>query len=146
MELFTIGFASDHAGFKLKDELAGYFAGKGYCIRDYGAYSTESSDYPDFAHPLAEGILSGDCRFGVSVCWSANGISMTLNRHKGIRAAICSDEETAKLARNHNDANVCSLAAMSTELDKAVKIVETFLSEPFEGGRHQRRVEKIDKF
>ena len=146
MELFTIGFAADHAGFRLKDELIGYLAGKGYAIKDYGTYSTESCDSPDFGHPLAEGILKGECRYGISVCHSANGISMTLNRHKGVRAAICCTGEMAKLARNHNDANACSLPAMYLDLEKAAEIMEIFLCEPFEGGRHQRRIDKIDNF
>ena len=109
-----------------------------------GAYSSDSMDYPDVAHPLATALLKGDVQTGVSICGSGNGISMTMNRHCGIRSALCWQPEIARLARAHNAANVCSLPARFIDNDTAQKIVDTFLSTAFEGGRHQRRIEKID--
>jgi ribose 5-phosphate isomerase B len=144
MERYTIGFASDHAGFALKEQLVAYLLGEGYSVKDFGAYSPERSDYPDFAHPLAEAIVAGECRFGVTICWTGNGINMVMNRHAGVRSAICLCEEMARLARNHNDANSCSIAAKYVEPDAAQRILDVFLSEGFEGGRHETRVQKIE--
>jgi ribose 5-phosphate isomerase B len=144
MERCTIGFASDHAGFALKEQLAQYLLGKGYSVKDFGAYSPERSDYPDFAHPLAAAIVSGECRFGVTICWTGNGINMTMNRHRNVRSAICLCEEMAQLARNHNDANSCSIAAKYVEPEQAKRILDVFLNENFEGGRHLTRVQKIE--
>ena len=144
MEKMTIGLASDHAGFALKERLAEYLQGQGYAIKDFGAYSAESSDYPDYAHPLAEAILAGECRYGITVCWTGNGINMVMNRHAGIRSGMCLCKEMAQLARRHNDANSCSLASKYTEPEQAMAIVDIFLNTPFEGGRHQRRIDKIE--
>lgn len=144
MEAFTIGFASDHAGFELKQQIIKHVMEQGYSVKDFGCYSCESCDYPDYAHPLAEAVVSGECRFGIAVCYTANGISMTVNKHRGIRAAICWNEELALLARNHNNANICSLAAKYTDPELAFKIVDTFLTATFDGGRHERRINKID--
>lgn len=144
MERFTVGFACDHAGFTLKEQLVEYLLGKGYSIKDFGTYSTESTDYPDYAHPLAESILEGECQCGVTICWTGNGINMTMNRYAGIRSAICMCQEMAELARQHNDANNCALAAKYTEPEEAKAILDVFLETPFEGGRHQRRVDKIE--
>lgn len=144
--MFTIGFANDHAGFGLKESLVKYVTGLGYSVKDFGCYSPESCDYPDFAHPLAEAIESGECKFGISVCYTANGISMTMNKHMKVRAAICWNEELAELARAHNDANVCSLPAKYVDAEEAVKIVHKFLTSAFEGGRHKRRVDKITAY
>jgi ribose 5-phosphate isomerase B len=144
MEHFTIGFASDHAGFALKEQLIGYLLAKGYGVKDFGTYSTERSDYPDFAHPLAEAVVAGECRCGVTICWTGNGINIAMNRHRGVRSAICLCTEMAELARRHNDANNCSLAAKYTTFEQAREIVDTYLDTAFEGGRHLQRVLKIE--
>lgn len=139
-----IGIASDHAGYEMKEFLVGWLSSRGYDVYDFGCDSPESCDYPDYAHPLAEAVESGDPDMGVSICGSGNGISMTLNKHRGIRAALCWNAEIARLARAHNDANICSLPARFIDNDLATAILTEFLSTPFEGGRHQRRVDKID--
>ncbi|MDE5647744.1 MAG: ribose 5-phosphate isomerase B [Muribaculaceae bacterium] len=139
----TIGLCSDHAGYEMKKIIEGYLETKGINCHDYGTYSTESCDYPDFAHPCAEAVENGTHKRAIALCGSGNGISMTLNKHQGIRAAICWKEELAALARQHNDANVLVLPARFIDSVDALKIVETFLSTDFEGGRHIRRVEKI---
>lgn len=138
-----IAFASDHAGYELKLKLEKYVESKGYEIEDFGTDSEESCDYPDFAHPAAMAVEDGRCAFGIAMCGSGNGIQMTLNKHQGIRAAICWKEELAALARQHNDANVLVLPARFIDSVDALKIVDTFMSTDFEGGRHIRRVEKI---
>lgn len=135
--------ASDHAGYELKEKVKAYLEGKGYEVVDFGTNSTESCDYPDFAHPAAKAVESGDCQFGVAMCGSGNGIQMTLNKHQGIRAALCWVPELASLARQHNDANVLVLPARFISPDEAIKIVDAFFSSTFEGGRHQRRIDKI---
>jgi len=144
MESFTVGLASDHAGFALKEQLIPYLMEQGYSVKDFGAYSPERSDYPDYAHPLAEAIVKGECKYGITICWTGNGINITMNRHKGVRSAMCLCTEMAELARKHNDANSCSLASKYTDTEEAKKIVSIFLSSPFEGGRHLCRVEKIE--
>ena len=116
---------------------------KGYEVKDFGTHSPESMDYPDVAHPLAESIESGEVSQGIALCGSGNGISMTLNKHQGVRAALCWNEELAALARQHNDANVLSLPARFISVELAKRIVEKFLESSFEGGRHLRRVNKI---
>ena len=138
-----LGIASDHAGFEMKEELRKFLVEKGYEVKDFGTYSSESMDYPDVAHPLAESIEKGEVSQGIALCGSGNGISMTLNKHQGIRAALCWNEELAALARQHNDANVLSLPARFISVDLAKRIVEKFLESSFEGGRHLRRVNKI---
>ncbi len=144
METFTIGFASDHAGFALKEKMVEYVMEQGYSVKDFGCHSPERCDYPDYAHPLAEAVVSGACRCGIAVCYTANGMSMALNRHRGVRAAICWQPELAELARRHNDANVCSLAAKYTDEALARSIVDAFLTNSFEGGRHVARIGKIE--
>jgi ribose 5-phosphate isomerase B len=144
MENFTIGFACDHAGFALKERLVNYLLAKGYGVKDFGAHSPERSDYPDYAHPLAAAIVGGEVRLGITICWTGNGINITMNRHRGVRSAICLRPEMAELARRHNDANNCSLAAKYTEFEAAKEIVDIYLTTAFEGGRHLRRVEKIE--
>ena len=139
-----IGIAADHAGVEMKAFLKKRLEAQGHELRDFGAYSCDSMDYPDVAHPLAAALLKGEVQTGVSICGSGNGISITMNRHPGIRAALCWLPEIAQLARAHNDANVCSLPARFIDNATAQKIVETFLSTAFEGGRHQRRIEKIE--
>ncbi len=138
-----IGIACDHAGYQMKEFLVGYLDGMGYDVHDFGTHDETSVDYPDFAHPLAEAIESGELPHGIALCGSGNGISMALNKHRGIRAALCWEVEVAELARAHNDANVCSLPARFIDNTEAAAIVDAFLKTAFEGGRHQRRVEKI---
>ena len=140
----TIGFACDHAGYQMKEMLVEYLIGECYAITDFGTMSEESCDYPDFAHNLAEAVVAGKCNVGIALCGSGNGISMTLNKHRDLRAALCWQPELAKLARNHNDANVCSIPARFVDEKTAIEIVDTFLNEEFEGGRHQRRIDKIN--
>ena len=137
------GIASDHAGFEMKEELKRFLKEKGYEVKDFGTHSPESMDYPDVAHPLAESIERGEVSQGIALCGSGNGISMTLNKHQGVRAALCWNEELAALARQHNDANVLSLPARFISVELAKRIVEKFLESSFEGGRHLRRVNKI---
>ncbi|MDE6330314.1 MAG: ribose 5-phosphate isomerase B [Muribaculaceae bacterium] len=138
-----IAMASDHAGYELKTILKDYLAEKGYAILDCGTNSEASCDYPDFAHPCAEAVESGEANFGVAMCGSGNGIQMTLNKHQGIRAALCWKPELAALARQHNDANILVLPARFISVDEAKAIVDAYLDARFEGGRHQKRVDKI---
>lgn len=138
-----VAFCSDHAGYELKQYLIEYMKQKGYEPVDFGTYSTESCDYPDFAHPAAEAVENGECAFGIAMCGSGNGISMTLNKHQGIRAALCWTPELARLAKEHNDANILSLPARFITREEAKAIVDAYLNAKFEGGRHQRRIDKI---
>ncbi|MDR2008976.1 MAG: RpiB/LacA/LacB family sugar-phosphate isomerase [Bacteroidales bacterium] len=139
----TIGFACDHAGFELKQFLMDYLKSKNYEVKDYGAYSAERSDYPDYAHPLAEAVENRTCDLGFSLCGSGNGINMTVNKHQQIRGALCWNEEISELARRHNDANICALPARFITEEEAVKIVDIFLNTEFEAGRHIERINKI---
>lgn len=143
MTQIKLAIASDHAGFEYKEKLKEYLSNKNYIIKDFGTFSTESADYPDFAHPLAEAVEKGEFLYGITLCGSGNGISMTANKHQGIRSALCWTKEISELARLHNDANVCSVPARFVSLELAIEIVDVFLNTAFEGGRHQRRVEKI---
>lgn len=138
-----IALASDHAGFELKAIVEGYLEARGVAYKDFGTDSAESCDYPDFAHPAALAVESGDCSMGIAMCGTGNGIAMTLNKHQGIRAALCWSKEIAALARQHNDANVLVMPARFIDAVTALAIVDTFLDTPFEGGRHQRRIDKI---
>lgn len=138
-----IAIASDHAGYELKEIIKRYLGEKGYEVIDFGTNSSESCDYPDFAHPAALAVETGQCQFGVAMCGSGNGIQMTLNKHQGIRAALCWLPELASLARQHNNANVLVMPARFISTDEAKKIVDAFFTASFEGGRHQRRIDKI---
>lgn len=138
-----IAFASDHAAFDLKQLIKPYVEEKGFETIDFGTFSPDSCDYADYAHPAAKAVEEGDCDFGIAMCGSGNGIQMTLNKHQGIRAALCWDVELASLAREHNNANVLVLPARFIAPEKAMEIVDTFLATDFEGGRHERRVAKI---
>jgi len=140
-----IGLASDHAGYEMKEFIRELLDKKNIPCIDYGTYSTESTNYAIYGHRLAEAILQGEVQKGIAVCSTGNGISMTLNKHQGIRAALCWCEEIAQLARAHNDANVLSLPGRFISFDLAEKLVNIFLDTPFDGGRHQNRVEGIDK-
>lgn len=139
----TIGLASDHAGFELKEFVKTWLEAKGYAYQDFGTHSTDSCDYPDFAHPLALAVEAGECYPGIAICGSGEGISMTLNKHQGIRAALCWMPEIASLARQHNDANVLVMPGRFIDTDTASQIMENFFTTPYEGGRHQRRIDKI---
>ena len=139
----NIALCSDHAGYEMKEMIKGYLEANGLEYTDFGTHSTESCDYPDYAHPAALAVESGKCGCGIALCGSGNGIAMTLNKHQGIRAALCWLPELASLARRHNDANVLVLPARFIEPAVALEIVNTYLNTDFEGGRHQRRIDKI---
>lgn len=138
-----VAFASDHAGYDLKLFLEKIMEERGYEVVDFGTDSSESCDYPDFAHPAAEAVESGEYAFGIAMCGSGNGIQMTLNKHQGIRAALCWLPEIAALAKQHNNANILVLPARYVSHDEAVAILDAYLDAKFEGGRHQRRIDKI---
>lgn len=138
-----IGLASDHAGFVLKQHIRAYLEEKGIEYKDYGTYSEDSCDYADFGHALAEGIEAGECEKGIAVCGSGEGISMTLNKHQGVRAGLVWRPEIAHLIRQHNDANVIVFPGRFIDKDTTVACLDEFFSTPFEGGRHARRVAKI---
>ncbi len=139
-----IAIGCDHAGFEMKDALKKSLQEQGRVVNDFGTHNLESADYPDFAHPVANAVESGESTLGILICGSANGVAMTANKHPGIRAAICWNEELASLARQHNNANVLCLPARFIEMKLAEKIVDRFLHSSFEGGRHERRVSKIN--
>lgn len=138
-----IGLACDHAGFELKEHVRARLESAGLPYKDFGTYSGESVDYPDFAHPLAEAVERGECATGIAVCGSGNGINMTLNKHRGIRAALCWTAEIARLARLHNDANVLVMPGRFITTEEADRIMDAFGNTEFEGGRHQKRIDKI---
>lgn len=139
----VIGLASDHAGFELKQFVKQYLDEKGLAYKDYGTYSEESCDYPDFAHALALGMATGECNRGIAICGSGEGISMTLNKHQHVRAALVWTPEIASLTRQHNDANVLVMPGRFIDTTTAEAIMDLFLTTPFEGGRHERRIAKI---
>ena len=138
-----IPIGCDHAGFELKETIQAYLTEKGYEVKDFGTHSDASIDYPDYAHPVAEIVENNPGMVGILLCGSGNGINMTANKHQGIRSALCWLPEIAKLAREHNDANVMALPARFIDEQAAFEMVDLFLSTPFEGGRHQKRVDKI---
>ncbi|HEY4539557.1 MAG TPA: ribose 5-phosphate isomerase B [Faecalibacter sp.] len=138
-----IVIGSDHAGYEYKDKLVAFLTGKGFEIQDVGPFSTDSVDYPDFAHAVAQNVEEGKAEFGILLCGSAQGVTMTANKHQKIRAALCWMTDIAALARQHNNANVLTLPARFIAYEYAEQIVDTFLSTAFEGGRHEARVNKI---
>jgi ribose 5-phosphate isomerase B len=138
-----IAIASDHAGYYLKGKLLSYLIKERFDVKDFGCSSPETVDYPDFGHPLANAISAGDYEFGISICGTGNGINMVVNKHPGIRSALCWNEEISRLARAHNDANICALPGRFISESEAYLIVKTFLNTSFEGGRHQKRIDKI---
>ena len=140
-ETQTSAIGGDHAGFEYKQMLIDLL--KDYQVKDFGAHSSDSVDYPDFAHPVAAAVEKGDSNLGILICGSANGVAMTANKHAGIRAAICWDEELAELARSHNNANVLCIPSRFVSQDLAKRITQKFLDTAFEGGRHDNRVQKI---
>ena len=143
MEIKTVGIACDHAGFALKKYVLQYLEEKGLEYKDYGTFSDMSCDYPDFAHALAEGIEDGDVYPGIAICASGEGMTITLNKHQGVRAGLAWNTEIAELTRQHNDANVIVLPGRFVDNKTAGKILDVFFKTTFEGGRHARRVEKI---
>ncbi len=143
MEVKIVGIASDHAGYALKQYVKTYLQSKGYAYKDYGTYGEESCDYSDFGHALAEGMEKGETFPGIAICGSGEGISMTLNKHQTIRAGLCWAPEIAHLIRQHNDANVLVMPGRFVSEDTARQILDEFFDTPFEGGRHQRRIDKI---
>ena len=138
-----IAIGSDHAGFALKAKLITILEAEGHQVKDFGCYSEDSIDYPDYAHPVANEVEQQAANLGVLICGSGNGISMTANKHQGIRCALCWTPEIASLARQHNDANILSLPARFISEELAIEILHAFLSAEFEGGRHATRVGKI---
>jgi ribose 5-phosphate isomerase B len=139
-----IAIAADHAGYEMKEFLVGYLSALDYDVFDFGCHSPESCDYPDVGHPLAEAVSKGEFPRGISVCGSGVGISIVVNRHKGVRGALCWQPEIAELCRKHNDANVLCLPARFMDNTVAGRCVDLFLATEFEGGRHLTRIQKID--
>jgi ribose 5-phosphate isomerase B len=139
----TISIGNDHAGPDYKKAIVAYLEKQGHQIINHGTDTGDSVDYPDFGHPVATDVETGKADLGIVICGSGNGISMTVNKHQGIRAALCWNKEIAALARQHNDANILSIPARFTAIPQVIEMVETFLATPFEGGRHQNRVDKI---
>lgn len=138
-----IALGSDHAGFKLKVKVKEHLESRGIEVNDFGTSSEESTDYPDYAHLVSNEIETGNIPMGILICGSGNGINMAANKHKGIRAALCWNREVAEMARLHNDANIISLPARYITVNEAIEMVDAFLSTDFEGGRHQKRIDKI---
>jgi ribose 5-phosphate isomerase B len=139
-----IAIGSDHAGFELKEQLITYLRSHNNKVIDKGCFSLDRADYPDYGHAVANAVINNEVDFGVLMCGSGNGINMSANKHKGIRAALCWNSEIALLARQHNDANILVLPARYISIEEAYKCLDDFLTAKFEGGRHQARLEKID--
>lgn len=139
----TIALGADHAGFEIKQEILKSLQLRNISCMDYGTYTSERVDYPDFAHPVALAVEQGVADFGVLVCGSGNGVAITANKHQGIRAAVCWNEELAQLARQHNNANVIAVPGRYVDKSTAIRMIELFLATEFEGGRHTARVDKI---
>jgi ribose 5-phosphate isomerase B len=138
-----ISIGGDHAGFQYKKEVVKLLRDQGHQVTDFGPNSEDSVDYPDFAHPVSKGVDQKEFDLGILICGSGNGVAITANKYKGVRAALCWEADLAKLARQHNNANVICLPARFISLEKAKEFVTLFVNTPFEGGRHQTRVEKI---
>ena len=139
-----IAIGSDHAGFDCKEDLISFLEAEKMDFKDYGTFSKDSVDYPDFAHPVALAVEKGEASFGILLCGSANGVAISANKHQGVRAAICWGEELSELARKHNNANVLCVPARFLTDGLAEKILDVFMNTEFEGGRHEKRVEKIN--
>lgn len=143
MKSKKIAIVSDHAGYYLKEKIVAFLIREKYDIKDLGTNSDEPVDYPDYGHPLAKAVSSGEFSLGISICGTGNGINMVVNKHPGIRSALCWNEEITRLARAHNDANVCAIPGRFISESEGYLIVKTFLTTSFEGGRHKRRIDKI---
>lgn len=139
----TISIGNDHAGTEYKFAIVKHLEEKGFKVINHGTDSTDSADYPDFVHPVADDVENVKATFGIIVCGSGNGANMTVNKHQGIRSALCWNKEIVELAREHNNANVLSIPARFTALPQVLDMVDTFLNTEFAGGRHQRRISKI---
>jgi ribose 5-phosphate isomerase B len=138
-----IAMGADHAGIDFKNQVKIWLEEKGFAVKDFGTYNTDSVDYPDFAHPTASSVENGDAAFGILFCGSANGVAMTANKHAGIRAGLCWETEIAELTRLHNDANMICIPARYVSIELAKEMITKFMETAFEGGRHQNRVNKI---
>ena len=138
-----ISIACDHGAIALKNHLKTYLEGKGYEVKDFGTHTTDSCDYPDFAAPAAQAVANGECEKGIVLCTTGIGVSMVANKVKGVRCALCHETHSAEMTRRHNDANVLAMGAGVTGVNLAERIVDVFLTTEFEGGRHQRRVDKV---
>ncbi|MFO7852500.1 MAG: ribose 5-phosphate isomerase B [Bacteroidota bacterium] len=138
-----ISLAADHAGYYIKEKIKKYLIESGYEVKDFGCFSEDSVDYPDYAHRAARAVESGEMDTGFTICGSGNGMTMTVNKYQGIRSALCWNEEMSRLARAHNNANMCSLPGRFVSESEAILIVKTFLNTEFDEGRHQHRVDKI---
>lgn len=143
MKSRKIAIASDHAGFYIKEKIINYLKSEKIEYKDFGTNSADSVDYPDYAHPLANSVAGGEFDLGISICATGNGINMTVNKHQGIRGALCWNEEMSRLARAHNDANICAIPGRYVSESEALLIVKTFLTTEFDEGRHRRRIDKI---
>ncbi|MCK5402200.1 MAG: ribose 5-phosphate isomerase B [Flavobacteriaceae bacterium] len=139
----NISIGNDHAGTEYKFAIIKHLEAKGVTVKNYGTNTNDSVDYPDFIHPVAKDVENNKAVFGIIICGSGNGANMTANKHQSVRSALCWTKEITALARQHNNANILSIPARFTALPQAIEIVDTFLNTPFEGGRHERRVEKI---
>lgn len=140
----TISIGNDHAGTVFKFSIIKYLKSKGINYINHGTDASESVDYPDFVHPVANDVLNNNADYGILICGSANGVAMTANKHKGIRAGICWNKEIVSLIRQHNNANILCIPARFTEINEVILMVDIFISTIFDGGRHQRRIDKID--
>lgn len=143
MDTVKLGIGADHAGYEYKEAIREMLKKNGYSVKDFGTYTPESVDYPDYVHPLANEMDKGNLDLGILICGSANGVAMAANKHVSVKAAVCWENDIAALARRHNDANVICLPSRFVSLELAEEMVQVFLNTEFEGGRHQRRVEKI---
>ncbi|WP_204344512.1 ribose 5-phosphate isomerase B [Psychroserpens algicola] len=139
----NISIGNDHAGTEYKQAIVAHLEAKGYTVNNYGTNTNDSVDYPDFVHPVAQDVESKKADLGIIVCGSGNGANMTANKHQGVRSALCWTKEITALARQHNNANILSIPARFTALEQVIEMVDTFLNTEFEGGRHQKRVDKI---
>jgi len=138
-----IAIVSDHAGFCLKEKLIPFIVKQGFELKDFGCPTPDIVDYPDYGHPMANAVAGGEYDMGISICGTGNGINMVVNKHPGIRGALCWNEEISRLARAHNDANICAIPGRFVNESEAYLIVRTFLETSFDGGRHKRRIDKI---
>ncbi|NOU18177.1 MAG: ribose 5-phosphate isomerase B [Bacteroidales bacterium] len=143
MKIYKIALGCDHAGYRTKESIKNYLEELGYSIWDFGTHGEESVDYPDYIHPLAKSVENGEYDFGIIFCGSGNGVNIVANKYQGIRSALCWTDEIARLARQHNNANICAIPARFVDIQEVKKIVKTFIESVFEDGRHSRRVEKI---
>lgn len=138
-----IAIGSDHAGYEYKTRIIQYLIEQGIEMKDFGTLSTDSVDFPDFAHPTASAVENGEVDFGILICGSGQGVNMTANKHQGVRSALCWNTDIARLTREHNNANIIALPARFVAFEYAIEMIEVFLKTPFEGGRHEKRVVKI---